>query len=127
MTLILFQLVAKVTFLICSNFFNLLQLTTPLVHCIVGYSICCRVLCCVQHIFLNVHSMCEDELVMHVCVDGCVFLKAVPAGFHCERHGAMQRLTIVFLSFTSAAPSFNRKSSRQKRNCESHTNRHSAW
>ncbi len=42
------------------------------VHCIVGYSICCRVLCGKQHIFLNVHSMCEDELVVHVCVfEGC--------------------------------------------------------
>uniref|UniRef100_A0A8C2EQP8 Endophilin-A n=1 Tax=Cyprinus carpio TaxID=7962 RepID=A0A8C2EQP8_CYPCA len=39
------------------------------------------------------------------------------SGFHCERLcGATQRLTIVFPSFTSAAPSFNRTSSRQKRN-----------
>lgn len=75
---------------------------------------------------------------MHVCVDGCVYLMPVPVGFHCERQcvvdhrsvcvcGATQRLTIVFLSFASAAPAFNRTSSRQKRNCESHANTHSTW
>lgn len=120
----------------CSNLFYFLQSTiTTLVHCIVGYNICCSVLCCVQNIFLNVHGKKFTLYIllkqyaqkmslscMFVWMD--VFLKAVPAGFHCERLcGATQRLTIVFPSFTSAAPSFNRTSSRQKRNCESHTNR----